>query len=208
MNVIGSPSCIEIAGECTDDARFQSASSIIPVGDVILVNRYQDAPESGELYVGGRITAAHGVGGDTIYDVEVLPMQKPVNGTYEPCIMALPGAYPADCAVATTAVAFPLQLRNIPKSDLKAMKNGLWCPLNRVLVNGGGQLMEGGVKAAAFGDQYAYSFRQTEGYNDLTSPKYTEFIEVEFKEAVYPVAIELGSPRGAGHVVNLKVGFY
>ena len=75
--------------------------------------------------------------------------------------------------------------------------------MNRILAGGG--LLEGGESAGAFGDQYEYRFRQTEGYNDFTSPKYTEFIEVEFREAVYPVAIELGSPRGAGHVVSLKV---
>ncbi len=53
--------------------------------------------------------------------------------------------------------------------------------------------MEGGESAAAFGNQYNYKWNQIDGYNENTTPKYTEFVEVQFNEPVFIIAVDSGS---------------
>jgi len=53
-----------------------------------------------------------------------------------------------------------------------------------------------------FGPEYNYHRAQT-GYENAI-PKYTEHVEVAIATPVYMVQIEIGSPRGMGHVVNVK----
>eukprot|EP00966_Prymnesium_polylepis_P161511 3732705-Prymnesium_polylepis.1 len=74
-----------------------------------------------------------------------------------------------------------------------------WSPLNTDYV--GATQMSGG---GAFGAEYVFSHQQ-EPYYKGSTPAFTEFIELSIATPVYVVQLELGSSRGMGAVVSIKV---
>eukprot|EP00966_Prymnesium_polylepis_P042468 986751-Prymnesium_polylepis.1 len=79
------------------------------------------------------------------------------------------------------------------------MDAGGWSPLNKVYM--GNSVMTGG---GAFGAQYVFNHNQATYYT-AEDPPYTEFIEVAIATPVYVVQIEVGSARGMGQIVSMKV---
>ena len=65
--------------------------------------------------------------------------------------------------------------------------------------------MQGGDVAGAYGMQYRFDFNQATTYaNKDVYPPYTEFIEVEMKEDVYPYGMHIGCTRGCYATVSIK----
>jgi len=215
INVVGSPTCLGTAGECSD-MRFSHPETEIPIGDLVKVNRYfgiDDAVNS--LSVVAQVVNRTGAGRDALYELDILPMQRLVNSmdgsytcstasstcVYTPCVMAFPGAYPADCSAADWT-GEPVHLKDVPRDSLSGTEAGVWSPLNKNYV--GDTQMVGGQAAAAYGDTFNYVYNQASSYNPQQAPMYTEFIEVTVAESIFAVAVEIGSPRGGGSVVSIK----
>ena len=126
-------------------------------------------------------------------------MYKDDGGTLRQCFIDPEGArsYPSDCDF-TAVHASGVNTATVARSSIGGMDAGGWSPLYKEFI--GNVSMSGG---GAFGPQYAFDHVQSVGY--AASPAFTEYIEVGVETPVYVVFIEVGSPRGMGHVVCVKV---
>jgi hypothetical protein len=135
-------------------------------------------------------------------------MYKPdANGVNTQCIIDPAGAsksYPGDCSHDLTSFKVNQNtgqlMATVPRNSVGPMDAAGWSPLQKSYV--GSRVMSGG---GAFGDEYKYAHRQDTSYTGGLEVPYTEYIEVAVETPVYPVQVEVGSSRGMGHVVSIKV---
>ena len=217
LNIIGRPSCATVFDqECSDqrkmfvtveDGTFRYPLSSADIGELVR------APRPGGFATSlGKIVAVYPEEGRV--NVSLVVMRKTVNGVIVDCVFGKTGnTYPKDCdpAIASLLPTDPstgkkVDIITVDRKDLVTLPAGVWCPLQIGYV--GDKTMEGGDIAGAYGDQYRYTFNQAETYdNSNVYPPYTEFIEVEFKEKVYPWGMHIGCPRGCYSVVAIKAKY-
>jgi len=199
LNVLGPQTC-NMAGECGLDFRFVEPFETIPNGHLVRANVNPGNMEN-IVYTWAKVTRkVSGEGGNARYDVETVPM---VNGERQPCAMT-GSSYPSDCDTEMVNQAGVRVLKNISIQDMTSTSPGVWCPAS-LGYNGDDQVnisRVGNIVYYAFGALFEYNWGQ-QGYQ-TGDPKYTEFIEVAYDNPVFPVGIQIGSPRGTGAVVSIR----
>ena len=217
MNVLGKPSCVApgsaLNPECKfderslftkrDDGSWAEPLSESDIGELVLVHRpggYGKAP--------ARIVSVDPERNKVNVSVTVMlkkgPQGKPVY-----CIIGdEKGSHPDDCdpdlvkGLPVDNDGVPFDIHSFNRSDLQGVTSGVWCPLKKGYTPG--TLMTGET-AYAYGAQYAFNHTQDAFYNNpLVHPRYTEYIEVEFKVPVYPTGVVIGCTRGCHDVVSIK----
>lgn len=197
LTVLGPPDC-STQGECkTEDLRpglnwLSDATVYPPIGQRVL--------HAGLV----AFVAAVNATASTV-DLHYHRMYKPdaaAGGALRQCQFdpAQPAlrTYPDHCDFALAPAGGGVLARTAPRAELSGMAAGAWSPLRKAYM---GNLTSAG--GGAFGPQYVFAHNQAEHY-PLNTPPYTEYIEVSLAQSTYLVSLELGSPRGMGHVVNLK----
>jgi len=206
FNVLGSPECGARArnGEC-DDERKDTDDHVYLPGDLIKVDRNVFDSEQDEFMVYARVTGhISGKGAAAFYNVSLIPMYREVVvddvTSLEQCVLNSSAKFPPDCEVEKAARLSGLEtLTNVPGAAVGLIDQGVWCPLNQGYT---GKHLKGTEKHSAYGPQYDFDFDTSVAY---LQHGYTEFIEVKFKKKLFPVAFEIGHPRGAGAIVRIKV---
>ena len=195
LTILGPPDCGAF-GECPQDAPWVSDTSIFPSVGQRLLHASLVAFVTAIDVAGAALT------------IEYHTMYKPnANGDNQQCIIDPNGAsksYPLDCTHDLSNFNVNPETGRlravVPRSEIGAMDAGGWCPLQKGYV--GTRQMSGG---GAFGDQYAFNHVQDTYYKGGLDVPYTEYIEVAVASPVYPVQVEVGSPRGMGQVVSVRV---
>ena len=78
----------------------------------------------------------------------------------------------------------------------------MWSPLKSAYFK---DPLIGGENEGAYGSQYKYNHDQDDYWNNpAVFPRYTEYIEVEYKQAVFPLQVNVGSQRGSQQVVAIR----
>ena len=95
-------------------------------------------------------------------------------------------------------------MRNVTSATIRRNYFGAWSPLTKGLVP---RVLETTRDIAAFlGPEFAWGpLNQSATFRNDSSlaPPFTEFVEVGFDVAVYPVSVFIGMPRGGGAIVNV-----
>ena len=107
------------------------------------------------------------------------------------------GDYPVDCAfddLLLPADGAPVRAE-VDRASLGVVGAGAWSPLKSGAYDG---YVSGG---GAFGANFAFNHTQADA---VTSPAFTEYVELRFDEPVYVVAVQMGMPRGMGAVVAIR----
>jgi len=195
LTILGAPDC-KAYGECPQDAAWVTDMSVYPdVGQRLL--HPAGAAQPLVAYVTGVDTAAGTL------DIEY---HKMFDSSDVQCVIdpAGPGYAMADCT--TDLSGFTMSpttgrlMATVARNTVTNQDAGGWCPLNKGLA--AGQMSGGGT----FGAEFKYlNHEQADYYSVGLVPAYTEYIEVSVATAVYPVLVEVGMPRGMGHIVAVKV---
>ena len=185
IHILGPPDC-SVAGECQTEGSWTTDITVpVPLG--------QRVTYSGLL---AQVIGNNGA----IVELDLVPMFKhDENGVLRRCAINPEGAaksYPADCSFETAASGSDLGLV-VPRAQVAAVNSAAWSPRHKSEFAGRMVDCDG-----AFGSEYMYDHSQTDGMH--SKPQWTEFIEVGFDVPVYILGIELGSPRGPGHVASIK----
>lgn len=201
VTITGPPDCYGVYGECSNTAAWSSDLSIYPEVGERVAHRKDDTDSSGILaYVTGYDTAA----GTVTIDFHTM-YKDDSAGNSMPCVMSDPASmvWPTDCKhedwdSATKNPQTGRVTKTVPRDRITAVNAGVWCPLNKGLAGVGGDknLTGGGF----FGPNFAFVHNQKGHYTQ----GYTEYIEATIEKEVYPVRVEIGSPRGMGLVTGIK----
>ena len=185
-----------------DDGSWERPLSKSDIGELFLVD-IQDGYE----YSPARLID---VDPDLTVTMDIMVMLKD-NGTDNPvsCVIAVPGGQHLDDCSSELAAKLPkdasgnpVDIRTFNRSVLRPLRSGVWCPLKRGRFDG---VQATGQKVYAYGMNYAFNHNQDDFYaNPDVQPPYTEFIEVSYKEDVYPVGVVIGCTRGCYAVVSIK----
>lgn len=181
---LGPPDC-KTMGECDSHGPWvDDASLAVPVGAKVV------HPPGGLLaYVVGSTS-------DTV-SIEYAQMYRNgSDGVIVQCHMQPDSAlrYPEDCLDASGVVT-----ATVPRADIAPVDAGVWSPRYQGYM---GDLRMTDPTSIAFGAQFQMDHNQADTYDSLG---YTEYLEAEIDEPVYFAAVEIGSSKGYGAVVGIKV---
>ena len=103
-----------------------------------------------------------------------------------------------DCSTAYPVFHSELHFEALLKSNLKGIGSGIHCWANKAYT--GDRVTSGG---GFFGDNTAYNSNQKDTFEVLSGNDipYTEYIEVKFEQAVYPVTVRVMCASGGTSLV-------
>lgn len=193
LNILGPPDC-NTYGECGSDTLMNPW--LADAGPV-----YTLYPPIGQRVMHSGLFAwvdAYNVSAGTV-DLIYHPVYKAnASGELQKCFFPIPNVtYPTDCDFGLVP-ASGVVTGTVARSAIAGMDSGVWCPKKKGYT--GNLVMAGG---GTFGPEYVYSHNQDDVYLSST-PKYTEWIEVSLETPAYVASVEIGMPRGMGHVVAIR----
>ena len=99
-----------------------------------------------------------------------------------------------------------MTVSNLTRGDLHGLPSFMWCGLFKKynIEDPPTFRFNGGM----LGDGSAFASFVNDTYNPSNTPPYTEWVEVKFLKKVFPVAVQIESPRGAGAVVCTNYSSY
>jgi hypothetical protein len=205
------PGCLDLRSGWGTDA-WANSTWLPDPGSVVAV---WDRRAGARISVAARVTELYAdKSGRPRMAVRVLPQQRLLGDgiTWVPCIEVL--VNPADENTGNCSVEAlrsepdkggAYELRDLATHDLAEFQGvpfvGYWSPMNRGFIPG---LQRAEPDAGCLGTQYYWTLNHSETYNAQTVPPYTEWMQLGFQRAVYPVGVRVGHPRGGGAVVNVK----
>jgi hypothetical protein len=207
LAVLGPPTCRSLGKPSQYCEPVARKDELAAVGQLVYVHNFY----------GARVVAVRPEEG--VIDVDMLDtFRLEANGTLSPCLQdPETGRCSAELLRTPNATSFTAGLTagnrttfgllRVPPEQTDNTVGGAWYTVERGLV--ASKVMEPGSRhaAALYGAQFLWGpLNHSETYRSdpaEASRPYTEFIEVGFDAAVFPVAVTIGSPRGGGAVVNV-----
>jgi hypothetical protein len=224
LAALGSPSCNDKGRTFNDNCvnhRFTDAGGnwtgwMPPVGDAVLFDRnfrsgggYSNASQAARKAPAvGWVVKGPYMGVDTAGQTTLLLDVRPqpyyawdgARSQYVRCVIVNSTTYPGSCDEAAfdtardDAVAEGLSWNDIQ------MPLGAWTPATPA---GSSEPQTGADVAGAFGPGFRYTNYSQAATYAAGFPRYTEFLELGFAEAVFPTGVFIGMPRGGGSVVGI-----
>jgi hypothetical protein len=213
LTVLGPPSCASIgplANSMCDPTEGRKPGEL-PAPEEFLYY-VPDGDQNGWWYA-ARVVAVHAAD----VDLDLLDTFRALdNGTVAQCLVdpvsfecsvelaSADATRPGFLANATAGRRTSFGLLAVP-AGLLVSAYGAWMPKTRALVAEPVAMISN--NALFFGAQYRWGpHNQSATFRSdamSSTPPFTEFIEVGFETAVFPVSVAIGTPRGGGAVVNV-----
>jgi len=211
LQLVGGADCSD-AGECNvafaweemdeGERAAQGEEGAAELASLLAVGqRVAHRSHAGALSLLARVTGVNSPKGHV--SLEYFPLYKRPDGSaadgpgpLRQCHMDVraDGSYPEQCLFALVPPSGVLNA-TVPLWELAGPGPAVWSPVsqggphNRT-VRGGG----------AFGPEFAFEWNQADHY-----PPHTEFVEFTIATAVFVMQVEVGMPRGMGHIVSIKL---
>jgi hypothetical protein len=196
LQVLGPPDCDQ-KGECAGSMPWTRDQSIYPEIGIRVVHKGLTA-----------FVRSHNLANGTL-SIDYHKMYKPDPDTAvtagKQCHIDPDGAttgHPEDCHFSNVPVPGQAISAVVPRSEIKEVPAGVWCPL-KINYQQGVVL---GPNGGAFGDQYKWGpFNHDATFLPTAGIPYTEYIEIAIAEPVFIFRVSIGMPRGMGAVTHILV---